>query len=157
MARSGITREQVAQKRKLIAAREYFQQELRKPAPRIKNEWYPYLVAFELTKDMSRWFSVHSKVVHSPESSFDKNELSRDKVEYRESTTTRPSVWSGGGSFGGGGAVGDWAATAATLARVIPAPSRSSDSWGGSSSNESSSSSNSSSSSSSGGGGGGGW
>ena len=162
MARSGITREQAARMRKLIAAREYFQQELRKPAPRIKNEWYPYLVAFELTKDMSRWFSVHGKAAHSPTSNFADVELSRDEKN-SETTTPKSTSWSGGGggSFGGGGATGDWAASAATLAKIIPAPIRSSSSsWGNGSSSSSSSSSRSSSSSSSrssGGGGGGGW
>ena len=36
-----------------------FAKELRRPEPRLKDEWFPYVVAFGLTSDADRWFRAH--------------------------------------------------------------------------------------------------
>ncbi len=114
----------------LNRARSYFQQELQKEKPAIKDDWYPYLLAFGLGPDVDRWTRSFPAVgIPSARSG-------------RSSPGDSGGFSGGGGSFGGAGASGSWAAAATSL---------------GSSRSSSSSSSGGGGGGSSGGGGGGGW
>ncbi len=140
------TREAIAMRKMLTAARDYFRRELRRPRPALADSWYPYVIAFGLDDEVQRWFrelSSASRVSSSSSSSWSSSSAS--------SFSSSSSWTGGGGAFGGAGATATWAAAAATMAAGVAAPSNSGSSGG------SSSSSGSSSGGSSGGGGGGGW
>ena len=49
----------VARRKALASAREFFRRELDTPAPRLKDAWFPYVVAFGLTSEADRWFRAH--------------------------------------------------------------------------------------------------
>jgi uncharacterized membrane protein YgcG len=139
--RSRESREAIAFRKMLGAARNYFRQELRKEHPALDDSWYPYILAFGLDKDVAKWFK-----------SFPGATTSRSHESWRSSSSPASSSssvasWSGGGgAFGGAGATGTWAVAAAGMAVGVAAPSSSSGSSGSSSGGGSS-----------GGGGGGGW
>lgn len=132
LARSAESREGVAFRRRLAAARNFFITELQEEKPEIKDEWFPYLLAFGLGSNVDHWFrrfGVGPASVHSGTGI----------------TGTSASVGSGGftgggGTFGGGGSSGSWSAAVGSFA-----------------SSSSSSSSGGGGGGSSGGGGGGGW
>lgn len=155
-------RRAIALRKRLASARAFFASELDKDQPVLRDEWYPWVVAFGLGPQMDAW-TIRRPRPDPPD---------RDRPVDRESPTPdvqyshpAPAPWGGfgGGRSGGAGASGTWTAAAGGMAAAIPAVSRSSgsssrESDGGSSSWDSSSSSSSDSSSgSSGGGGGGGW
>ncbi|HSP16339.1 MAG TPA: DUF2207 domain-containing protein [Thermoanaerobaculia bacterium] len=135
--------ERIAFRKRLYAARNYFIHELHSPKPRLRDEWYPYFLAFGLGQYVDQWFGSYGAAGSQPAmaSSFGSSTGSGGGL-------SSPSFTGGGGAFGGAGATGGWAIAAAAMAAGVSAPSSSSS--GGSSSS-------SSSSSSSGGGGGGGW
>lgn len=137
-------------RRSLFVAREYFKRELASERPRLKDEWFPYLVALDLGPNMTRWFEAFGGMANAADP--------RDTVD-RPSPRSHPGLrsgaWTGGGgAFGGGGASGSWAAAATAVAAGVAIPS-SDDSGGGG--GGSSSSRGGGGSSRSGGGGGGGW
>ena len=136
--------EKIAFRKKLLAARKYFIAELRSPRPRLRDEWYPYFLAFGLGNHVDGWFGAHGvdDARHARRSTG-----SSSSGDSFSSSSSSASFSGGGGAFGGAGASGGWAIAAAGLAAGVSSPS--SGGSGGSSS--------SSSSSSSGGGGGGGW
>lgn len=151
--RSRQSREAIALRKTFTAAREFFVAELRKPQPSLRDEWYPYLLAFGLARAADDWSARRSEQR--------RRDTNRDRSsDTRPSSAPSPESWSGfgGGRSGGGGASASWAAAADGMAAGVSAPIASSssssfESYGGGSS----SSSSSSSSGSSGGGGGGGW
>ena len=120
--------------RNLSAGRAYFLHQLEQDRPAIKDEWFPYLLAFGLGRYVDKWMKRFS-----------------DAAAFRSSDTTRfhtaspssggYSFSGGGGSFGGAGASGAWAMAATSLGASASSSSSSSGGGGGSS----------------GGGGGGGW
>jgi uncharacterized membrane protein YgcG len=139
----------LAFRKKLASGREYFIAELAKDRPALRDEWFPWILAFGLGKQMDDWSAQresgstsHSSVGSTSPGSFGSGDSSGS------------STWTGfgGGRSGGGGAGASWSTAAAGLAAPVAAAGSSS-SGGGSSS----SSSSSSSGGSSGGGGGGGW
>jgi uncharacterized membrane protein YgcG len=138
-------------RRELGTARRYFERELRAEEPRLKDEWFPYLLAFGLGPKVDRWFKSFGGTRHRG--------VDTHSSSYSSSSSSlgsRTSTWTGGGgTFGGAGATGTWSAAVAGVAAGVAAPSSS----GGSSSSGSSSSSGGGGGggSSSGGGGGGGW
>ncbi|MGZ5442410.1 MAG: hypothetical protein ACXW5U_09310 [Thermoanaerobaculia bacterium] len=141
--RSG-SREAIAMRKMLTAARAYFRRELRKPRPALDDAWYPYVIAFGLDRDVQRWYREVSSA---------RRERSSSSSSWSSSASSSfsSSSWTGGGgAFGGAGATATWAAAAATMAAGVASPSSSSSGGG-------SSSSSSSGGGSSGGGGGGGW
>jgi len=128
-ARTWLSPEAIAVRKRFAAARRHFAEELRRPEPRLQDAWIPYLLAFGLGPDLDRWLRVHGAA---------------SAVAGGAGGGMDPGTWSGGGGrFAGGGASGTWAALG-SLSAAIPTPS-------------SSSGSGSSGGSSSGGGGGGGW
>ena len=135
--------------RKLLASgREFFAAELAKEQPALRDEWFPWVLAFGLGQQMDDW-SAQRESDSTSASSVGRSSSSSS------SSDGGTASWTGfaGGRTGGGGAGASWSAAAAGLASPITAEGSSSSSGGSSSS----SSSSSSSGGSSGGGGGGGW
>lgn len=132
LARSAESREGVAFRRKLAAARNYFITELQEEKPDIRDEWFPYLLAFGLGPNVDHWFrrfGIGLESVHS-----------RTGVTGTSGSAGGGGFTGGGGTFGGGGSSGSWSAAVGSFA-----------------SSSSSSSSGGGGGGSSGGGGGGGW
>jgi len=153
----------LAFRKTLTAAREYFRAQLAMPLPALRDEWYPWVIAFGLRAEADAW-SV--KAAERPaESRRTRDEWRSTSTSTTSRTTPTAPSWTGfgGGRSGGGGGGASWAAAADGLAAGVQADPPRSSGWssggssGGSSSGWSSSSSGSSRSSSSGGGGGGGW
>jgi hypothetical protein len=141
--KSRQTSDAIAFRKRLAAGRMYFMQELNKAKPDLEDEWYPWLLAFGLGKQMDAWTSGRET---SSTSYYYDSHIGSSSTSIA-STAPEGSNWTGGGGLsGGGGATGAWTAAAAGMAAGVSAPS-SSDSGGG----------GSSSGGSSGGGGGGGW
>jgi hypothetical protein len=145
-AKSRQRRQGMALRKRLTAARAFFVAELRRPQPALRDEWYPWLLAFGLGKEMDRWSADRpseerrrsGRAIMTPSSS---------------SSSSSGEGWTGfggGRSGGGGGGAAAWQTAASGMAAGVAAPSSSGS--GGSSSGGGSSSSGSS-----GGGGGGGW
>ena len=151
-ARSRERAQGIALRKRLASARRYFQRELDRPKPALRDEWFPYVLAFGLDKDARAWFKAHGgqSAGDSSTSSWSSSP-STSSSSGGGSSSSAPTGWSGGGgSFGGAGATATWALAASSLAAGVSAPSSSSSSGG-------SSSGGGGGGSSSGGGGGGGW
>ena len=132
-------------RRNLASARAYFELELKSPAPKLKDEWFPYLLAFGLGPKIDKWFK--SIAPASTRSMSRASTLPGGVSSSRPSSS--PTTWTGGGgTFGGGGASGAWSSAVGSIAAGVAKPS---------SSSSSGRSSGGGSSRSSGGGGGGGW
>jgi uncharacterized membrane protein YgcG len=140
IAKSRQGAEHIGRRRKLARARAYFRDQLMQPKPALRDEWFPYLIAFGLGSHMDKWFrafggqAASTRVSSVGSSSF--------------GSSSPGSSWSGmggGGGFAGGGSSGTWASAAGLMAAGVSAPSSSSSGGGGGGGG------------SSGGGGGGGW
>ena len=134
----------LATRKKLAAARAFFAVQLRQRQPALHDDWYPWILAFGLNKQMDDW-SARAETL--PSSSY--------SISTSSSSTSSSSsqTWTGfaGGRSGGGGGGASWAAAAGGLAAGVSPPSSSS-SGGGSSGGGGGGGGGSS-----GGGGGGGW
>ncbi len=140
--RSGPKR--VARRKSLASARRYFASELSRPAPRLEDSWFPYVVAFGLTSQADKWFKAHGAAAAATGTSTWRGSSSGSS----SSSSSSGGGWTGGGgAFGGAGASGTWAVAAGALAAGVSAPSSSSSGGGGGGGGGGSS----------GGGGGGGW
>lgn len=131
----------IAFRKRIAGARQFFLDELRQGEPRLRDEWFPYILAFGLGSHVDRWFrSFGASGTHGATSS-------STSFSPSSSTSSPTSGWTGGGgAFGGAGASGSWALAAGTMASGFSAPSSGGSSGGGGGGG-----------SSSGGGGGGGW
>jgi hypothetical protein len=138
-------REAIAFRKMLTAGRAYFIDELQKDEPALRDEWYPWLLAFELTKQMDAWSTAR------PDSGSRARSRS-GSVSSSPSTTDSGGTWTGfgGGRSGGAGGGASWQTAVSGMAAGVSAHSS-----GGSS--RGSGGGGSSSGGSSGGGGGGGW
>jgi hypothetical protein len=137
--RSRDTAEALALRRTLAFARRHFERELAAPAPRLRDEWFPYLLAFGLGPHVDRWFRAQRGHDAS---------AAAGAIAQPAPHSGSGGGWSGGGgAFGGGGATGSWVSAVSGVSAGVSAASSSSGSSG----------SSSSSGGSSGGGGGGGW
>lgn len=139
-ARTLESRETVHRRQLLGKARRMLKREIRRERPRLRDEWFPYLLAFGLQRQVDRWFRAFGGEARrgtgfgsgSAASSFGGG--------------SGGGGWTGGGgAFGGAGATSSWAAAAAGMGAGVSAPSSSGGGGGGGGG------------SSSGGGGGGGW
>lgn len=130
-------------RRALGSARRYFERELASEQPRLKDEWFPYLLAFGLGPNVDRWFKVFGSNRRT-----DSHFGGTSGPSSGGSSSTSSSTWSGGGgAFSGGGASGSWAAAVAGVAAGVSEPSSGGSGGGGGGGGGGSS----------GGGGGGGW
>jgi uncharacterized membrane protein YgcG len=134
--------ELIAYRKRVAGVRQYFLRELRKPQPDMRDEWFPYVLAFGLGKHVERWFRAFGGAAAT------RTRSTRSSGNWSSSSSSSgASSWTGGGgAFGGAGASGTWAVAATGLAAGVAAPSSSGSSGGGGGGG-----------SSSGGGGGGGW
>jgi len=125
----------IAFRRRLAAARDFFETQLRAANTKLHDQWYPYLIALGLGPNVDRWFKDFSQASAGI--------VSRGSSSFGSSSSPSTSSWTGGGgAFGGAGATGSWAAVSA-IAAGVAAPSSSGGGGGGGAG--------------SGGGGGGGW
>jgi uncharacterized membrane protein YgcG len=145
--RSGPGR--IARRKELASALSYFQRELKSPAPRLSDDWFPYVLAFGLSSDADRWFRAHGAAAAATTSMSSARGGSGSRTSSSSSgSSSSGGGWTGGGgSFGGAGASSSWAVAAGALAAGVSAPSSSSSGGGGGGGGGGSS----------GGGGGGGW
>ena len=142
LARTRNGAHRIARRKALASARGYFVHELSRPAPRLKDEWFPYVVAFGLTSEADRWFKAHGGAAAAGSAGAWTGSSSGS------SRSSSSEGWTGGGgAFGGAGASGSWAVAAGALAAGVSAPSSSGGGGGG----------GEAAGGSSGGGGGGGW
>ena len=140
-------------RRELAAARQWFSRELQQSEPRLRDAWFPYLIAFGLGSRMDHWFKAFGGAARSSSgmaSSSRSTSSSWSSVSGNSGNSGGSSGgWSGfggGGGFAGGGSSGAWVAAASMVAGGVSKPST-----------RSSGSGSSGGGSSSGGGGGGGW
>ncbi len=144
-ARSRENVDRIAFRRRLAMARTYFAEELKRDHPRMKDAWFPWLIAFGLGDSMDKWFKAFGGTStmrhhHSSGSGWSSGSVSAGRSD---------GGWTGfggGAGFAGGGSSGSWVAAASSMAAGVSAPSSSSGSSGGGGGGGSS-----------GGGGGGGW
>ncbi len=111
-ARTRETPERIARRKRLCAARRYFAVELRRPRPRLKDSWFPYLIAFGLGAGMDRWFRA-----------FGTGGGSGGLSSFGGGSGMAGSWTGGGGCFGGGGAAGSWASAAGSLSDGVSSSS----------------------------------
>ncbi|MEW6440238.1 MAG: hypothetical protein AB1640_04810 [bacterium] len=137
LATTRESRERMGLRKRLASARKCFQQELKKPHPDLRDSWFPYLIAFGLGRDVSRWFKDYGA------SGLSSPALASPAGPFGGGPSGSRGWTGGGGSFGGAGATAAWAAAAGSLASGVPSPGSSGSGGGGGGS--------------SGGGGGGGW
>jgi hypothetical protein len=150
----------IALRKRLAAGREFLESQVPLDTPALRDEWFPWVLAFGLGPSVDRW----STRLTPPDTTRE-----RDSFEMREpfdrdtspTPSTRPWGGFGGGRSGGAGASATWAVAASGMVERVAPPGSSSGSGGSSGSSDDSSGSSwgggSSGSSSSGGGGGGGW
>jgi uncharacterized membrane protein YgcG len=145
-ARSRESAERIAFRRRLATARAYFTSELERDQPRLKDAWFPYLIAFGLAKHMDKWFRAFGGETTGVGDSMVISSGSRG------GSGQSGGGWSGfggGGGFSGGGSSGSWVAAASSISAGVAAPSSGGGSSGGGGGGGGGGSS--------GGGGGGGW
>jgi uncharacterized membrane protein YgcG len=140
MMRSGQSAAAIAFRKRLAAGRAFFVAELAKAQPALRDDWFPWLLAFGLGPQVDAWSTTYAT---ENASASRRRSSSIDGI----SATSSSSAGSGfagftGGRSGGGGGGAAWASAASGIAAGVVAPSDGSGGGGGSSS---------------GGGGGGGW
>ncbi|MGE3488682.1 MAG: DUF2207 domain-containing protein [Vicinamibacterales bacterium] len=136
----------LAFRKTLASGREFFIAELAKERPALRDEWFPWVLAFGLGKQMDDWSAHREGETGALASAISPGSFSSGN------SGSSPGTWTGfaGGRSGGAGSGAAWSTAVAGLAAPVSAESSGSSGGG-------SSSSGSSSGGSSGGGGGGGW
>ena len=137
----------IAFRKTLTSGRAYFMRQLGTAEPQLRDDWYPWLLGLELSKQVDAWSTTRADTGSG-----------RGSHGTAFSSASSVSSSSGGSSFGGfsggrsggAGASASWYAAASGMAASVSPPSSSGSSSG-------SSGGGSSSGGSSGGGGGGGW
>lgn len=132
------TPEKIAYRKRIAGARQFFVEQLEREKPELRDEWFPYVLAFGLGSNVDRWFRAFGGTTATRSSG-----MSSSWSSSSSSSSSSPGWTGGGGAFGGAGASGTWAVAAGAMASGVSAPSSSGSGGGGGSF--------------SGGGGGGGW
>jgi hypothetical protein len=151
--RSRQSRGAIALRKTLAAGREYFVSELRKDRPALRDEWFPWALAYGLASAVDDWSVAQSRKT-TDDDRRSSTEPSSPATSSESATPSEQWTGFGGGRSGGAGASASWVAAAGGMAAGVSTPKPSSSSE---SSDSGVTSSSSSSGSSSGGGGGGGW
>ena len=144
-ARTHDTPQRIVVRKRLWMVHDFFARELRKERPKLRDEWFPYVIGFGLGREADRWFRAFGAATSEgiPATS------TASAFGGASSTSSAGgSSWSGfggGGGFSGAGSAGSFAAAVGGMAAAVPSPSSSSSGGGGGGGG------------SSGGGGGGGW
>lgn len=139
-ARSRHSAERIALRKRLTAARNRFRKELSSERPQLKDEWFPWLIAFGLGSRIDRWFRAFGGAAGG-------SMPTASAISSSSGSSSGGSSWTGfggGGGFAGAGSSASFAAAVGGMAASVPAPSSSGSGGGGGGG-------------SSGGGGGGGW
>ncbi|MEP6801982.1 MAG: hypothetical protein ABJC07_08600, partial [Acidobacteriota bacterium] len=146
-ARTRSGPKKVARRKELAAARRFFERELSKQVPRMKDAWFPWIAAFGLGPSVDRWFRSFGGAAAATAGAGSSGSRSGSSPSSSSPGFSGDSSgFTGGGGFsGGGGSSGSWAVAAGALAAGVSAPSSSGGGGGGGGGG------------SSGGGGGGGW
>ena len=134
----------VARRKELVAARGFFEEELSKRDPRMKDAWFPWIAAFGLGPAVDRWFRSFGGAASISSSGSGRGSSSASS--FSGSSPGSGGFTGGGGFSGGAGSSGSWAVAAGALAAGVSAPGSSGGGGGGGGGGGSS-----------GGGGGGGW
>src|SRR5690606_38979758 len=134
--RSRQRAEGVAFRKRLSAARAFFERELESDRPALRDEWFPWLLAFGLGREVDSWSLQHARARSYSAGRSTTSSTSWSSDESSGST----GGWTGfaGGRSGGAGAAASWAAAAGTMAAGVSPPSSSGSSGGSSSSGSSS-------------------
>lgn len=123
MATSTESVPRLVYRRRLVSGREYFKRELESPEPKLQDAWFPFLLAFGLDEDVSRWFEVHRQTDRTSGMT-----AATIAAAGQGSAGSSGGGWTGGGpqfgggTFAGGGAGGAWGVAAAGLAAGVAAP-----------------------------------
>jgi uncharacterized membrane protein YgcG len=134
----------VARRQELVAARRFFERELKKKTPALKDSWFPWIAAFGLAPAVDRWSRAFPGAAVASTAT---GGSSAPSSSSGGSFAGESGGFTGGGGFsGGGGSSASWAVAAGALASGVAAPSSSGGGGGGGGGGGSS-----------GGGGGGGW
>lgn len=150
-ARTQQSAERIAARKRMVAARNFFRDELKKRDPQLSDQWYPYMLAFGLGSHVDRWFKAFGAHVASARGAT----IATSRMSGVGHSSGGPSStavsqgftgFGGGGGFSGGGVAASFGAAIGGMASSVSPPSSSSSGGGGSSGGGSS-----------GGGGGGGW
>jgi hypothetical protein len=141
-AMSRESAERIAFRKRLAAARALFRRELGRESPALRDEWFAYLVAFGLGRQVDKWFRAFGAEVTSAA----RSTSSGGALAGSSSGGRGWTGFGGGGGFAGGGSSASFAAAIGGMASSVPSPSSSSSGGGGGGGGGSS-----------GGGGGGGW
>lgn len=121
-ARTRQAAEYIGKRKLLCAAREWFRMELRSEQPRLRDEWFPYLIAFGLGPNMDKWFKAFGG------ESASRPHRATTFGSRGTSSSSSSTSWTGmggGGGFSGGGSSGSWAAAAGVMASGVSKPSSS--------------------------------
>lgn len=132
--RTPESRERILRRKRLLHARDFFDQQLRAEQPLLHDDWMPYLIGLGLGKNVDRWFaSFGGRQTPSYDRDYSTIGRSGSTSSSSDSGSSRPTFSGGGGRFGGAGATGGWSMAAAGMAAGVSAPSSSSssDSSGG--------------------------
>lgn len=143
-ARSRHSSERIAMRKRLTAARNRFRKELSSARPQLKDEWFPWLIAFGLGSHIDRWFRAFGGTAGG-------SMATASAISSSSGSSGGGSSWTGfggGGGFSGAGSSASFAAAVGGMAASVPAPSSSGSGGGGGGGGGGGSS---------GGGGGGGW
>ena len=113
----------IAARKKLASARAYFVEQLRQRQPSLRDDWYPWILAFGLNRQIDDWSARSESGAAGPAA----------VATSSTSSSHSSSTWTGfgGGHSGGGGGGASWAAAASGLAAGVAAPSSSSSGGGG--------------------------
>ena len=140
--KSTESRAGLALRKQLTAARAFFKAELMKENPALRDEWYPWVLAFGLAKRADDWSAQHARTSTTWDGPSSVGSSS-------SGSTTHGWTGFGGGRSGGAGGGASWAAAAGGMAAGVSPPSSGGGSSGGGGGGGGGGSS--------GGGGGGGW
>ncbi|HEX6926624.1 MAG TPA: hypothetical protein VF167_14475 [Longimicrobiaceae bacterium] len=119
------TVERLGFRRRLVSARRFFLAELERPEPRLRDAWFPYLLAFGLGEQVDRWVRAFGKEGGKGTTAAlagAAGAASGGRPASSSSGWTGGGPQFGGGSFAGGGAGGGWGVAAAGMAAGVSAP-----------------------------------
>jgi uncharacterized membrane protein YgcG len=139
--------ERIAARMRLASAFRYFCAQLATPNPHLRDDWYPYLMAFGLGANVDTWFKAHGGAAAASGGALATTSSSSSSFGSSSSGGGGWAFSGGGGAFGGAGASASWAVAAGGIASGVASPSSGGSGGGGGGGGGGSS----------GGGGGGGW
>ncbi len=102
VAKTRDSKEGVRLRRYLASSREFLEQELQREQPELRDDWFPWLIAFGLGPKVDSWFRSYGRHVSTTMGSI-------------SGAGSSSGFTGGGGQFGGGGATGAWSTAAGSM------------------------------------------